>query len=39
MMAALDEAQAREGELAAVCATGFATSCVTQATMSATETA
>lgn len=39
LMAALDDAQAREEELAAICATGFASDCVPQATMIATETA
>ncbi len=38
-MAALDDAQVREEDLAGVCATGFAASCVTQATLTVTETA
>ncbi len=36
---ALDDAQRVTGDLAAVCATGFAANCVAQATMTATETA
>jgi predicted CoA-substrate-specific enzyme activase len=39
LAAALDDAQAREQDLAGVCATGFAASCVPQATTTATETA
>jgi len=38
LAAALDDAQVEESDLAGVCATGFAASCVTQATMTATET-
>ncbi|MGE5357908.1 MAG: acyl-CoA dehydratase activase [Bacteroidales bacterium] len=36
---ALDDAQVAETDLAGICATGFAASCVPQATMTATETA
>jgi (R)-2-hydroxyacyl-CoA dehydratese activating ATPase len=39
LAAALDDALIGEQDLAGICATGFAASCVPQATMSATETA
>ncbi len=39
LAAALDDAQVVERSLAGICATGFAASCVSRATMTATETA
>lgn len=39
LAAALDDAQATEGDLAALCATGFAAGCAPQASLVATETA
>jgi predicted CoA-substrate-specific enzyme activase len=39
LMAALDDAQIHQEDLAGICATGFASDCVPQATMTATETA